>query len=593
MAAIMAGSGARPTSASERKAHMAAVAARLQAEEAARRAEHRAEVRGEPLPLHEPEPEPEPQPQPEPRPAPTEAAVSDDALLLQFEADVAVDAGRHLVLAKRRAASSELAMLDRAEELVARLQAERDHLSTHLTKLQSAKDGGEAGADAAPAEPDVDANADAQAELDRMFEELVGGEEGEDAAEDDWLSLADASQVRSDMAAAAGTSPSASILSGESRPASGVSDPQPESPPQAAHAVASHATGRRSATLKVPREPEPEPEPKTRKPAKAKRGKPKPKGAKPAMDVSAYQSKRAAALAKARELKDAVELGQRKTEARTLDISGGGESAARSEEARLAWLAQKKKQQRAQRLKKAERQAQKEQEEREWQQQRQERAERQAAKAARRAKSRPGSGSSVGSSGSRPGSREGGGAGGVTTSQSLPVLVGALAAQRDALPDSTTDIAPREQLRSRRRQRRKSQGADGPGSRPASAGRAAGRSRGRGRGGGRRGRPESAKVRGEKAAVSAAEVEAATARIKKAAEEEQALQAMLVEMDGDVEALGAFEAKAEARPATPPGTPTEGEQTGETGGGALEVLALPTELAERAAEGVEGEADGG
>ena len=44
--------------------------------------------------------------QPEPRPAPTEAAVSDDALLLQFEADVAVDAGRHLVLAKRRAASS-------------------------------------------------------------------------------------------------------------------------------------------------------------------------------------------------------------------------------------------------------------------------------------------------------------------------------------------------------------------------------------------------------------------------------------------------------------------------------------------------------
>ena len=69
----------------------------------------------------------------------------------------------------------------------------------------------------------VEASADAQAELDRMFEELVGGEEGEGAAEDDWLSLADASQVRSDMAAAAGTSPSASIPSGESRPASGVS----------------------------------------------------------------------------------------------------------------------------------------------------------------------------------------------------------------------------------------------------------------------------------------------------------------------------------------------------------------------------------
>ena len=73
----------------------------------------------------------------EPRPAPTEAAVSDDALLLQFEADVAVDAGRHLVLAKRRAASSELAMLDRAEELVARLQAERDRCANSTRDQRS------------------------------------------------------------------------------------------------------------------------------------------------------------------------------------------------------------------------------------------------------------------------------------------------------------------------------------------------------------------------------------------------------------------------------------------------------------------------
>ena len=241
----------RPTSAKDRKAHMEAVAARLEAEENARLQEHRKacnlpvpneadEVAGEEVSGAE------------------GASAEDSGALLQFEAEVAVTAGRHLVVAKTKAAKSELAMFNRAEELVSRLRDERDHLTTHLERLKLSsrerdRDNRESSAADAASEA-VDADAEAQSEVERMFEELVGEDPGTDDDDDDWLSLADASRVSAAMAAAVADS------SDSSRPASGVSDPQPRSPPQGgAPAHISPRVG--TPTLESELEPEPEPEP--------------------------------------------------------------------------------------------------------------------------------------------------------------------------------------------------------------------------------------------------------------------------------------------------------------------------------------------
>eukprot|EP01043_Picozoa_sp_COSAG02_P020592 COSAG02_NODE_1020_length_15166_cov_48.849671_5_plen_334_part_00 len=244
----------RPTSAKDRKAHMEAVAARLEAEENARLQEHR-EACNLPVPI-------------EPNEVAGEeisgaerASTEDSGALLEFEAEVAVTAGRHLVVAKTKAAKSELAMFDRAEELVSRLRDERDHLTTHLQRLklssrESDRDNPE-GSAADAASQAVDDDAEAQSEVERMFEELVGNDPGTDDDDDDWLSLADASRVSAAMAAAVADS------SDSSRPASGVSDPQPRSPPQGgAPARISPRVGTPTTpTLEPEPEPEPQPEP--------------------------------------------------------------------------------------------------------------------------------------------------------------------------------------------------------------------------------------------------------------------------------------------------------------------------------------------
>ncbi len=243
----------RPTSAKERKAHMEAVAARLEAEEKARLQEHR-KACNLPEPIEVDEGAGEDISGAEDARVEDNAAPEHSAALLEFEAEVAVTAGRHLAVAKTKAANSELAMFDRAEELVSRLRDERDHLTSHLERLklssrESNRDNGEGSAAASEAAV-VDGEFEAQSEVERMFEELVGEDPGtDDDDDDDWLSLADASRVSAAMAAAVADS------SDSSRPASGVSDPQPRSPPQGR--VPARVTPR----VGTPTAPEPEPEP--------------------------------------------------------------------------------------------------------------------------------------------------------------------------------------------------------------------------------------------------------------------------------------------------------------------------------------------
>eukprot|EP01043_Picozoa_sp_COSAG02_P020593 COSAG02_NODE_1020_length_15166_cov_48.849671_6_plen_308_part_00 len=290
------------------------------------------------------------------------------------------------------------------------------------------------------------------------------------------------------------------------------------------------------------------------------------------MDVGAYAAKRAAALAKSKELKVAVELGQRKTEARDVgDASSrrgvsddSAEKAIQAEQARAAWLAKKKQQDRLKRQAEAEKKQAKQREEQDWQRQREERA-----AAVGRRTTRPNSRGSAGCltpPTSTTTSTEGGE---IKSSQSLPVLV----------PPSGTGTAtgPRELLR-QRRQRRQSQGdvgarssadeldrksngtgASGRGRGNASRGVKTGRSgagrRGTGRGSkagsGRQTRPESASVRQRKTAASALEVEAATERIKTAVAQEVALRELLEFAMSDVEGIEELEKQAEARPQSP------------------------------------------
>ena len=645
---MMAGAGPT-TDAAGRKAQMQVVAARLAAEEADRQQEHRAERAPSPDAAEHAAPSPDAGAAATDQAA-TDQAAEDDEYMLHFEAEVAATAGRHLAVAKTKAAQSEIAMMDRAEELVSRLRTERDQLSSHLERLKLSSRESSRGEDGALGSPlaGVGMEAEAQAELDRMFDELVGGGDDSDASdgEDDWLSLADEGQVRAAMAAAVGASPD------DSRPASGVSDPQPTSPAQVANVAAplAHATGR-VGTPSIELEPEPEPEPrrsaprsggrhmsedKSSRPAaepaakdeavgkgsKRKGHKSRPAGmivgvsavaspclpcgtpslrerclrvlgrslsrsvfacafgqagAKPAMDIGAYAAKRAAALAKAQELKEAVELGQRKTEARGSigGVGAGaggagsqqrGESALKAEEVRAAWLAKKKQQDRQKKQAEGEKRAAKQREEKEWQRQRE-------AKAVALGRRRPGSGSSSGGGGSGGG----GGGDGIAMSQSLPVLVPppSSAPSRGLGDDDGAAVgatAPRERLREKRRQRRQSQGdASGDAAVAVSGGRsggpvqrwsgaASGRGQGqcKGRGGARCGngklrtRPESASVRQKKTAASALEVEAATERIIAAEAQEVSLKALLAEAMGDVEAVEAFELEAEARPQSAP-----------------------------------------
>ena len=242
----------RPTSAKERKARMEAVAARLEAEEKERLQEHRracglaeqSAAGGGGGGVQQGASGAE------------DATAEDDAALLEFEAEVAVTAGRHFVVAKTNAAKSEIAMLDRAEELVSRLRDERDHLTSHLERLKlSSRESSRENGEPSPTVGE-DSDMEAQAEVDRMFAELVGEDGGSDDCDDDWLSLADPSRVSAAMAAAVADS---------SRPASGVSDPQPRSPPQGtAHAHVASRVG-----IPVAPEAEPEVEPKPDDPAQA------------------------------------------------------------------------------------------------------------------------------------------------------------------------------------------------------------------------------------------------------------------------------------------------------------------------------------
>ena len=242
----------RPASAKERKARMEAVAARLEAEEKERLQEHRRAC-------HLPEPSAAGDSgggMQEGASGAEDATTADDAALLEFEAEVAVTAGRHFVVAKTKAAKSEIAMLDRAEELVSRLRDERDQLTSHLERLklssrESSREDGEPSTAVGG-----DSDMEAQAEVDRMFNELVGEDAGSDDCDDDWLSLADPSRVSAAMAAAVADS---------SRPASGVSDPQPRSPPQGT--APAHVASR--VGTPVAPELEPEAEPKSGDPVQA------------------------------------------------------------------------------------------------------------------------------------------------------------------------------------------------------------------------------------------------------------------------------------------------------------------------------------
>lgn len=276
------------------------------------------------------------------------------------------------------------------------------------------------------------------------------------------------------------------------------------------------------------------------------------------MDVGAYAAKRAAALAKSKELKVAVELGQRKTGVRDGGRSAGrsndsSEKALQAEQARAAWLAKKKQQDRQKRQAEAEKKHAKQRAEQEWQQQREERA-----TAAGRRSGRPGSASAgrlTPPAKMLSASAEGGG---ITCTQSLPVLV----------PSSNASAVtgPREILR-QRRQRRQSQ--SNLGSHCSDGGDSSNRGRGangRGRGNatrsgklhaGRRGssrkpRPESAAARRKKTAASALEVEAATERIKAADAQEMALRELLDFAMSDVEGIAEFEKQAETRPQSAP-----------------------------------------
>ena len=88
----------RPTSAKDRKAHMEAVAARLEAEEKARLQEHRRACN-----LPEPsEGEEGSKGLQENFCSVEDTAGTDSEALLQFEAEVAVSAGRHLVVAAEK-----------------------------------------------------------------------------------------------------------------------------------------------------------------------------------------------------------------------------------------------------------------------------------------------------------------------------------------------------------------------------------------------------------------------------------------------------------------------------------------------------------
>lgn len=284
------------------------------------------------------------------------------------------------------------------------------------------------------------------------------------------------------------------------------------------------------------------------------------------MDVGAYAAKRAAALAKSRELKVAVELGQRKTEARDVGDAAkrrgvseeDAEKAVEAEQARAAWLAKKKQQDRLKRQAEAEKQQMKQREEQDWQRQREERA-----AAAGRRTGRPDSRGSDGRmtppARTKSASTE---RDEVFSTQSLPVLV----------PPSGSGIsavvtAPRELLR-QRRQRRQSQSDVGTRSSSDGLDRSgrgmtvSGTGRGKvGRGGnfgrgnvggrGRKPRPESASVRQRKTAACALEVEAATERIKAAEAQEVSLRELLASALSDVQGIEEFEKQAETRPRTP------------------------------------------
>ena len=277
------------------------------------------------------------------------------------------------------------------------------------------------------------------------------------------------------------------------------------------------------------------------------------------MDVGAYAAKRAAALAKSRELKVAVELGQRKTEAakRRGVSEEDAQKAVQAEQARAAWLAKKKRQDRLKRQAEAEKQQVKQREEQDWQRQREERA---AATGRRtgRPHSRGSEGRMTPPARTMSASMEGDE---VCSTQSLPVLVPPSGSGTSAV------AAPRELLR-QRRQRRQSQSDVGARSSSDGLGRsgrgtgATGTGRGKvGRGGksgrgnaggsGRKPRPESASVRQRKTAASAMEVEAATERIKAAEAQEASLQELLAFALSDVEGIEEFEKQAETRPRSP------------------------------------------
>jgi hypothetical protein len=244
----------------------------------------------------------------------------DDAeFLLEIEKEVAVSTGRQLALRTAERFKAESDMEDKAQQTLAIMKYEQVRLQSELAALKGAallpvvSEGADEG-DATDEGEEVDASTDGQeafarhqrqqremSEMERMFEDLVGtsDDDRDDLGDDGWLLPG-----------------SPANLTG-SRPSSGVSDPQPVSPSNAAPAIAvpaapdythcasaaparsgatvagsDSATGATSGSGPVHEQPR-------------RRGA-HPTG--PQMDVGAYAAKRAAAVAKSAAIRQATEL---------------------------------------------------------------------------------------------------------------------------------------------------------------------------------------------------------------------------------------------------------------------------------------------